>query len=29
VVTADLLAAVDELRRVRDVVGKIRYGQYL
>ena len=29
VVTADLLSAVDELRRVRDVVGKIRYGQYL
>jgi ATP-dependent 26S proteasome regulatory subunit len=29
VATADLLSAVDELRRVRDVVGKIRYGQYL
>lgn len=27
--TADLLAAVDESRRVRDVVVKIRYGQYL
>jgi transitional endoplasmic reticulum ATPase len=27
--TVDLLGAVDELRRVRDVVGKIRYGQYL
>ena len=27
--TADLLTAVDESRRVRDVVVKIRYGQYL
>lgn len=27
--TADLLAAVDDLRRVRDVMVKIRYGQYL
>ena len=27
--TADLLTAVDECRRVRDVVVKIRYGQYL
>ena len=28
VATADILSAVDELRRVRDVV-KTRYGQYL
>jgi SpoVK/Ycf46/Vps4 family AAA+-type ATPase len=27
--TRDLLVAVDETRRVRDVVSKIRYGQYL
>jgi hypothetical protein len=27
--TADLLTSVDESRRVRDVVVKIRYGQYL
>jgi transitional endoplasmic reticulum ATPase len=27
--TADLLTAVDESRRVREVVVKIRYGQYL
>jgi hypothetical protein len=27
--TEDLLTAVDESRRVRDVVVKIRYGQYL
>jgi hypothetical protein len=27
--TADLVTAVDESRRVRDVVVKIRYGQYL
>jgi proteasome regulatory subunit len=27
--TADVLTAVDECRRVRDVVVKIRYGQYL
>ena len=27
--TADLLTAVDESRRVRDVIVKIRYGQYL
>jgi SpoVK/Ycf46/Vps4 family AAA+-type ATPase len=27
--TADLITAVDESRRVRDVVVKIRYGQYL
>jgi hypothetical protein len=27
--TADLMTAVDESRRVRDVVVKIRYGQYL
>lgn len=29
VATADVLRAVDEFRRVRDVVVKIRYGQYL
>jgi ATP-dependent 26S proteasome regulatory subunit len=29
VTTANLLRAVDEFRRVRDVVVKIRYGQYL
>jgi ATP-dependent 26S proteasome regulatory subunit len=29
VITEDILRAVDELRRVRDVVVKIRYGQYL
>ncbi len=29
VTTADLLRAVDDSRRVRDVVVKIRYGQYL
>jgi SpoVK/Ycf46/Vps4 family AAA+-type ATPase len=29
VATSDLLRAVDESRRVRDVVVKIRYGQYL
>lgn len=29
VTTANLLQAVDEFRRVRDVVVKIRYGQYL
>jgi hypothetical protein len=27
--TADLLTAVDDSRRVRDVMVKIRYGQYL
>ena len=29
VTTADVLRAVDEFRRIRDVVVKIRYGQYL
>jgi hypothetical protein len=29
VTTADLLRAVDDSRRVRSVVVKIRYGQYL
>jgi hypothetical protein len=27
--TADILQAVDDFRRIRDVVVKIRYGQYL
>lgn len=29
VTTPDLLQAIDAMRRIRDVVGKIRYGQYL
>ncbi|MGH7318974.1 MAG: AAA family ATPase [Candidatus Rokuibacteriota bacterium] len=29
VATADVLRAIDEFRRVREVVAKIRYGQYL
>jgi hypothetical protein len=29
VTTVDLLRAVDDFRRVREVAAKIRYGQYL